>query len=66
MNTQIHWLIGTAANVTSCLIHKTSYLLYKYAGWNVYASPLASPVNEVDDLLGDLMLAYDHREDPIF
>ena len=40
--------------------------LYKYAGWNVYASPLASTVNEVDDLLGDLMLAYDHREDPIF
>lgn len=66
MNIQMRWLTGTVANLTSCLIHKTSYLLYKYTGWNVYASPLASTVNEVGDLLCELMIAYDHREDPIF
>jgi hypothetical protein len=65
-NTQLHWLIGTAANVTSCLISKTMYLLHKHIGWNVYSSPLASTVNEVDDILCDLMITYDHRDYPIF
>jgi len=66
MITQIHWFIGTSANVTSCLVFKASYLLYKYTGWNVYESWLASTANEVEDLLCELMITYDHRDDPIF
>jgi hypothetical protein len=66
MNTQLHWIIGTSANLASCVLSKTTYLVQKFTGWNVYGSWMRGIVNEVDDMLCELMIRYDHREDPIF
>ena len=65
-NDRVRWVIGTSANIAACLLIKATNLLQKI-GWNVYGfETTRSVINCVDDFLGDLMIEYDHREDPIF
>jgi len=65
-NDGVRWVIGTSANVSACLLIKATNLLQKI-GWNVYSFKTTRSIfNCVDDFLGDLMIEYDYRDDPIF
>jgi hypothetical protein len=66
-NDKVRWIIGTAANLISCAICKVDRTVKYLFGFDVYRSDTMRPVmNWLDNNLEDLMIEYDHRNDPIF
>lgn len=66
-NDKVRWVIGTVANMMSCAEFRIDRAIRRIFGFDLYRSETTRPFMDwLDNSLIDVMVEYDHREDPIF
>ncbi len=66
-NDKVRWVIGTVANLLACVQFRVDRALKHIFGFDLYRSETTRPFMDwLDNSLIDVMIEYDHREDPIF
>ena len=66
-NDKVRWIIGTAANLLACAQFRVDRAIKQIFGFDLYRSETTRPIMDwLDNSLIDVMIEYDHREDPIF
>lgn len=66
-NDKVRWVIGTTANLVACVQFRVDRAIKQIFGFDLYRSKTTRPFMDwLDSNLIDVMIEYDHREDPIF